>query len=309
VGVARAPGRIGNDPGLSGPPQVGVSERIYAGLLRAYPRTFRTRYEDEMVVLFGDQLRDARAARGVGGTTVTWFRTLLDLVSSAIGEHLRGDRTMAQSLATFEPTRSMRLLGLVGIIGGLLLLWAWVGNPFDIPVFNVVRLVVFSLGGAAVSLALYPRLAAGRPRVAAIVVGAVVFTSIWQTVWILLSANMLHPFGGTYGLIGFVASHLAWLSAAGFGAAVLWIPTAWEGMGRRSTAATRLAGLALAIGSIVTNVGDDRLELVTSATYGAIWSTIALTGLFLNGAGWVVLGAILVLGGRRRPGGGETRAS
>lgn len=298
MGVAQAPGRFGGEPEYGHAPQQSLSERVYAGLLRAYPRTFRTRYADEMVLLFGDQLRDARAAHGAGGITVTWLRTLLDLASSAFGEHLRKDRMTAQSLATFEPTRSMRWLGLVGIIGGLLLLWAWVGNPTDIPVYNLVRLVVFSLGGAAVSLALYPRLAAGRRRVALLVVGAVVFTSIWQIVWILLSSNMLHPFGGTFGRIGFVASHLAWFSAAAFGAAVLWIPTTWAGMGRRSIVATRLAGLGLAIGSIITNVGDDRLELVTSATYGAIWSTIALTGLFLNGAGWVMLGAVLVAGGR-----------
>ena len=95
MGVVQAPGRFGGEPDFGGTPRQSLSERVYSGLLRAYPRTFRTRYADEMVLLFGDQLRDARAARGAGGITITWLRTLLDLASSAFGEHLRKDRTMA----------------------------------------------------------------------------------------------------------------------------------------------------------------------------------------------------------------------
>jgi hypothetical protein len=125
-----------------------------------------------------------------------------------------------------------------------------------------------------------------------------VFTSLWNVLWIALSAGMPFPFGGTFGMIGFVAVHLGWLSAAAFGAAVLVVPTVWAGMGRWQMLATRLAGLALLIGSVMTNAGDDRLGLVTSEEYGAIWSIVALSGLFLHGAGWVVLGAVILLSGR-----------
>ena len=300
MGVARVPGRIG-DPDIGSGPRHGLSERIYGGLLRAYPARFRARYADEMVQLFADQLRDARAAGGPGSAAVTWFQTLLDLASSALGEHLRKERSMAQSLLTFEPTPTMRLLGIAGLVGGLVLLWAFIGGIGEEPA-NTIRLSLFYLGGAAIALALYPRLAGTRPRLAFVLTGAVVFTSAWNVLWIVLSVGVPSPFGGTFGTIGFVAVHVGWFSAAALGAAVLWARSVWAGMRAWQVLLTRLAGLALLLGSVATNAGDDRLGLVTSEPYGAMWSGIALTGLFLNGAGWVVLGAVLVLGNRgQRP--------
>lgn len=298
MGAVQVPGRFGNEPQYGPAARPSLSERVYVGLLRAYPRKFRARYGEEMVLLFADQLRDARAGRGTGGgPAVTWFRTLIDLATSAAGEHLRKDRTMAQSLATFEPTRTMRLLGIAGLAGGLLLLWAYVGDIGEEPA-NTIRLSVFYLGGAAIALALYPRLAATRPRLAFAVTAAVVFTAAWNVLWIVLSARVPSPFGGTFGMIGFASVHLGWFSAAAFGAAVLWTRTVWAGMGRWQLVVTRIAGLALLVGSVATNAGDDRLGLMDSEPYGVIWGVIALTGLFLNGAGWVLLGAVLVLGNR-----------
>jgi hypothetical protein len=296
VGVAQVPGRIG-DPDFGTGVRRGLSERVYGGLLRAYPARFRARYADEMIQLFADQLRDARAGGDQGGTAGIWFRTLLDLASSAVGEHLRKDRSMAHALTTFEPTRTMRLLGILGLAGGLLLLWAYVGEIGGDPA-NTIRLTVFYLGSAAIALALHSRLAASRPRLAFAVTAAVVFASVWNVFWILLSSRVPSAFGGTFGMIGFASVHFGWLSAAAFGAAVLWTSTVWAGMDRWQLLVTRLAGLALLIGSIATNAGDDRLGLVNSEAYGAMWQAIALTGLFLNGAGWVMLGAVLLLGNR-----------
>ena len=293
MGVAPIPGRIG-DPDFRREVRHSLSERVYGGLLHAYPARFRARYADEMVLLFADQLRDANTA---GGVAATWFRTLFDLASSSVGEHLRRDRSMAQSLTSFEPTGAMRLLGIAGLVGGLLILWAFVGDIGEEPA-NTIRLTVFYLGSAAIALALHSRLAASRPRLAFAVTAAVVFTSLWNVLWILLSAGLTHPFGGTFGMIGFASVHLGWFSAAAFGAAVLWVPTVWAGMGRSQVTVTRMAGLALLIGSIATNAGDDRLGLVNSDAYGALWRPIALTGLFLNGAGWVLLGTVLLLGKR-----------
>ncbi|MSP57216.1 MAG: hypothetical protein EXR69_16715, partial [Myxococcales bacterium] len=116
-----------------------------------------------MVVLFGDQLRDAHVTNAVGSATL-WFRALIDLASNALGERIRKERTMAQSLATFEPTRTMRLLGLVGLTGGILLLGAFVSfNPFEERAANMIRLVTFALGSAAVTLAFYDRQARVAP--------------------------------------------------------------------------------------------------------------------------------------------------
>ena len=58
------------------PDRRGPSERVYAGLIQLYPAAFRERYREEMVRLFADQLRDARAGRGFGGVVMTWLRTL-----------------------------------------------------------------------------------------------------------------------------------------------------------------------------------------------------------------------------------------
>lgn len=298
MGVAQAPGRVGSDRGFDGAPRSSASERIYASLLRAYPSAFRRRYEDEMVLLFADQLRDARAANSGGGVAATWVRTLLDLLSSAIGEHLRKDRTMAQSLATFEPTWSMRLLGLFGLIGGVLLLWAFVSwNPFVDQGNNLIRLLVFSLAGAAIAIAFYRRQAAVAPRLALVATGAVVIAGAWYATWLLLSPGVRSPFSGTYGLVNFLAGLALWLSPVLYGAAMLRIGAAWQGMTRWRAVATRL-GAVLLLGSSVAWLGDDRLGLVDSEAYGELFQAIALTGVALNGAGWILLGAVLVLGAR-----------
>jgi hypothetical protein len=72
------------------------SERIYRKLLLAYPLSFRARYEEEMVRLFLDQLRDVDAADGAGQRAVLWGRSVADIVSSAPSEHLRKETTVAK---------------------------------------------------------------------------------------------------------------------------------------------------------------------------------------------------------------------
>ena len=298
MGVAGAPGRLGADPGFGSEPRLRRSERIYAGLLRAYPPQFRARYEGEMVVLFSDQLREARAANGTGGIAITWIRTVLDLASSALGEHLRKDRTMAQSLATFEPTRTMRLLGLVGLVGGILLLWAFISfNPFETRAANTIRLIAFALGGAAVAVAFYRRQALVARSPALVTSGAVVFSGALYATLAVLALWVESPFSGTFGALNFWSSGALWLSAAVYGAAMLKMGAAWQGMPSWLGVATRLGAITL-LGSLFAWTGDDRLGLVDSAQYGQMWSTIALIGVFLNGTGWVILGAVLALGNR-----------
>jgi hypothetical protein len=298
VGIASAPGRFGIDPDFDSEPRVGRSERVYAGLLRAYPAQFRVRYEDEMVVLFGDLLREARAADGAGGIAITWIRTVLDLASSALGEHLRKDQAMAQSLTTFEPTRTMRLLGLVGLVGGILLLWAFISfNPFETRSANMLRLITFAIGGAAVAVAFYRRQALVARSLALVTTGAVVFSGVWYATWIVLALWVQSPFSGTLGALNFWSNGALWVSAAVYGAAMLKMGAAWQGMPRWLGVATRLGAIAL-LGSSFAWVGDDRLGLVDSEQYGQMWSTIAMTGVFLNGTGWVILGAVLALGNR-----------
>lgn len=296
MGVAQAPGRIGNDPGFGGTPRLGASERIYAGLLRAYPSAFRRRYEDEMVLLFADQLRDARAASGAAGTTVTWFRTVLDLVSSAIGEHFRKDRTMAQSLTTFEPSRTMRLLGLIGVTGAGLLLMAFITfAPFENVAINTIRLLAFGLSGVAISIAFYGRQARISPLLALASTAAVVIAGLWYTLWDVVSLGLTSRYSGTFGWIGVFASLALWVTPTFYGAAMLRIGAAWQGMSKWRARVTRVAALLL-LGSFMAVAGDDHWGLVDSEAFGQTWTTIALLGVLLNGAGWLLLGAVLLLG-------------
>ncbi len=303
MGVAQAPGRFGTDPDFGAAPRLGLSERIYAGLLLAYPGQFRKRYADEMVLLFGDQLRDARAANGAG-VTATWIRTLLDLVSSAVGEHLRKDRDMAQSLATFEPTRSMRGLGLLAVVGGCLLIGVFFWTGLFAGPDNTVRLVLFALSGAAVGLAFHRRQSAVAPRLALVATAAVVVAGLWYSTSNILALNAPRPWAGAGGLVYSLSSMSLWLSAALFGAIALRIDAAWRGMSRWFTATARMAALILVIGGPLAALGDDRWGLTDDATYGTLISQAALLGVFLTGAGWALLGAVLALGGR---GGGGSR--
>ncbi len=286
--------------GFGNDPRVTMSERAYAGLLHLYPSTFRARYRDEMIVLFGDQLRDARAGSGWGGVGATWLRTLIDLAASAVGEHLRRDRTMAQSLATFEPTRSMRLLGLFGVVGAVLLLWAFTSfNPFQDPDVNRIRLLVFALAGAAISLAFYRRQALVAPTLALLTTAGVVIAGAWYVTWLMLSSSVESPHIRTFGLVNLFATIALWVSPAIWAIGALHIGAVWQGMSRTPALATK-AGLWILIGSIVAWMGDDRLGLIDSL-WGEMWRAIAVTGVALNGIGWLILGAVLLVCGTRNP--------
>jgi hypothetical protein len=298
MGVAQAPGRFGNEPDYGDAPRTSRSERVYAGLLLAYPRKFRARYADEMVLLFADQLRDARAANGAGRVTATWMRTLLDLASSAVGEHLRKDRTMAQSLATFEPTRSMRWLGLIGLAGGVLLLWAFISfDPFQTRAANAIRLIIFALGQAAIAIAFNRRQALVAPRLALITTALTVFAGTFYALWVVLALWVPSPFSGGFGALNFFGNGVLWLSAVAYGGAMLRIGAVWQGMPRWLGIVARVGAIAL-LGSAFGWLGDDRLGLVDSEPYGQLIGTIAMLGVFLNGLGWVTLGGVLVFGNR-----------
>ena len=65
-----------------------LSERLYRGLLRAYPRQFREGYAEPMAQLFRDTCRDTQRGRGTLGLLGLWLPTLGDLLKNALAEHL-----------------------------------------------------------------------------------------------------------------------------------------------------------------------------------------------------------------------------
>lgn len=207
---------------------------------------------------------------------------------------------MARSLATFEPTRPMRVAGLLAVAGGVLLLWAFYSwNPFSDPRVNGIRLLLFWSSGVAAALGYHGRQAAVRPRLARMATGAVVLVGAWNLLWLLLAWDRSSPFGGEFGLIGFVGGLLGWLAASFYGAAMLVIAAAWLGMGRWAAAATRMAAGLLVVAGVVATFGMDRLGLTRSEPYGELFGTLGMLGVGGVGLAWLVLGLVLMVGGRR----------
>ena len=66
--------------------------RLYRFFLRLYPERFRDEFGDEMVELFADQLRDAKARGGLSVVRLGW-RTLRGLATTAPSERLEVRRT------------------------------------------------------------------------------------------------------------------------------------------------------------------------------------------------------------------------
>ena len=72
---------------------VSLSERVYRALLTMYPKEFRQEYGPQMNQLFRDQCREELDSGGVVALAGLWFRTLLELVSTARRERDRKRRS------------------------------------------------------------------------------------------------------------------------------------------------------------------------------------------------------------------------
>ena len=65
-----------------------TSRSVYARLLNLYPPAHRSEYGPAMLQLFVDQCRSAAEQRGGLGLVALWLRTLFDLGTSVLSEHL-----------------------------------------------------------------------------------------------------------------------------------------------------------------------------------------------------------------------------
>ena len=200
---------------------------------------------------------------------------------------------MAQSLATFEPTRSMRLLGLFGVIGAVLLLWAFISfNPFVDPRVNSIRLLAFSLAGAAISLAFYRRQALVAPTLALLTTGAVVIAGLWSSTVLILSSGVERPFIGTFGLIGLFANIALFVTPAIWALGLL----AWLA-GRSPDLPSWVSPLGIVLGLVLVITWLARL-IVLDATSMLVLGPALVSGL-LSPVFFLLLGAWL-LGWRRQ---------
>ena len=185
----------------------------------------------------------------------------------------------------------MRLLGLLGILGGTVLLAAFViGIPDGA---NDVRLALYILGAIAVAIGIHRRQAAAAPRLSLAIAAGAVLANGWCLAMIVLARGQEPPFRGDFWLLFDVAFLAMWLADAAVGFAAL-----------RIGVVTRLGAAALAIGSLLAILGMDRLGL-SSASDITIFGRLGLTGVALNGVAWILLGLDVALGGmpalRRRP--------
>lgn len=276
-------GYVASPSQLSRPGPSDGHAALYRRLLRFYPERFRARYGDEMVQLFGDQLRDATASGRVSSPATVWLRTVIDLVTSATSEHLRRDRTVAHSLAE-PPSMATRALAILGILGGLVLISAWVPNlPWTWELFNL-RLVVFNAGAIAIGLAVHRRQAPRSPRLSFAVAASMILANAWYLVMVILSIGRpVYPEPDPeFRLVFFYAGMAMWLSDAAFGLVAL-----------RLGVVPRWAAFALMIGSIFALLGIDRLELV-DGPFAAIFIPLSQIGIALNGLAWIALGLSLL---------------
>ncbi|OGT27970.1 MAG: hypothetical protein A2Z17_06555 [Gammaproteobacteria bacterium RBG_16_66_13] len=70
------------------PAPIDLSIRLYTLLLAAYPGRFRAEYGHHMAQVFRDVCRRDYRRRGLAGMTLLWARTSLDLLRTALEEHI-----------------------------------------------------------------------------------------------------------------------------------------------------------------------------------------------------------------------------
>ncbi len=95
---------------------VGISERVYRSLLRAYPRDLRGEYGDEMVRCFGDLCREGLQDGGGLGLAAVWARTLPELLYTALKER-----------STMVTRNAYRIAVCVALAAALILVWLSLG--------------------------------------------------------------------------------------------------------------------------------------------------------------------------------------
>lgn len=259
-------------------------QRAYRGLLRLYPAEFRQRFSEEMVQLFSDQLRDARTRGAPAGSAMTWLRALGDVAITAASERIRRSRTVAHSLTT-SPSISSRLLGMVGILGGLVLIAVFLPVPFPGPELNAARLIVFNAGAMAIVIGVHRRQAAAAPMLSlSVAIPAFLANASY------LAMTVLNVRGaGPIGVLAYdIAAAAMWLGVAAFGLVSL-----------RLGVLTRWGPLALAVGSVLAFTGMGRLGWTGSADDPTIFLPLSQVGIVLNGIGWIALGLDVAL--RRAP--------
>lgn len=178
-------------------------ERAFRRLVRLYPAAFRAEYEDQLVGLFADQLRDSQATGRTLAVTRLWAQTLVDLVATAPREHLRKESPVLQPVEPgAAPTTSIRsplqrVAVVVASVPMILLPALWVvapgymepltlNPPATLGLPTGVVIVAFAGG-----MALFGWLVARRAQSLGVALGAVAFLTIPALLLIVVTPALI----------------------------------------------------------------------------------------------------------------------
>lgn len=252
-------------------------DRLFQGLLRLYPAAFRARYGDELQQVCADEMRDARAVGARRGPLQTLLGTIVDVAWCGLVER-------ASHSGSPAPTPTMRLLGVLGIAGGLILVSAFL---FFIPgTFDTARLVLFNAGAIAVAIGVFSLLPGVRRRRAALLVALVIVANLAYGLGVVYTAQFERPFAGGRGVVFAWLNHALWLADSLFAIVVF----------RLGGVVARLAALALALGGFaIVGIAPGLRSLWEP---NELASAIALAGVALNGLGWILLGLVVAFPGQ-----------
>ncbi len=167
--------------------------------------------------------------------------------------------------------------------GGLILLAGYIPNlPWGPNVF-ILRLVLVNLGAIAIGLAVHMRQAVVSPRLSLAVAAPLILANAWYLAMVILSIGRpVYPEpDADFRPIFFYAAVAMWLTDAIFGLVAL-----------RLGVVSRMAALVLTVGSMVAWGAMNNLADTFPWLSGivALVAPIALWGVALVGAGWVLLG-------------------
>jgi hypothetical protein len=178
------------------------------------------------------------------------------------------------------PSAASRLLGVLGILGGLVLIAAFVPDlPWGDGVFNL-RLVLFNAGAIAILLAVHRRQALISRRVSLVAVVPALLANAWYLGMVILAIGrpqFPEPDPGFRPIL-FYAAIALWLSDSWFGFVAARLGAVWW-----------WAALTLGIGSLLALSGVGGLGF-TTGPLAAFIEPLALGGIGLVGIGWVLLG-------------------
>lgn len=178
-------------------------ERAFRRLVQLYPAAFRAEYEDQMVGLFADQLRDSRTAGPSLAFARLWAQVLIDLIATAPQEHLRKESPVLQPVepaaAPTTPTRSplQRVAVVVASVPVVMLAALWIVAPgyMDTVGFNPPAVIGLPMGIVIVAfaggMAVFGWLVARRAQTLGVALGAMAFLTIPAFLMIVLAPVLI----------------------------------------------------------------------------------------------------------------------